>query len=204
MTGGIWAFLSGLPDHWAPAPVLMVTAFLETVFPPFPGDVLYIAAGGLARSAGVSPWLLWVPGVAGCGLATILLDAAGRGSGPRWIERLVVRGSSGAGGIDRAKSLLTRHGGMALFLSRFIPGIRSLLVVAAAWSGMGRAAVLVPSLASAIVWYGLLAFLAVLLGSNVEAASAFMASYGKLVMAALAAVLVLMVVLRLMGRRAGR
>lgn len=202
MTEGIWPGLEGLFDSWAPAPVLALTALLETVFPPFPGDVIYIAAGGLARSAGVSPWLLWVPGFAGCGFATFLLDAAGRGSGPRWIERMVVGGSSGQRGMARAKALLAKHGGKALFLSRFIPGIRSLLVVAAAWSGMGRASVLVPSLASAMVWYGLLALLAVLLGSNLEAASAFMAAYGRFAMIVLALALVFFILIR--RRRAGR
>lgn len=183
MNGDSWQQLINGLDAWTSVPVLTLTAFVETVFPPFPGDVLYISAGSLLRSAGFPALLLWIPGFAGCALATLLLETAGRGSGFRWIERLVLKGSMGERGISRARSLLARHGAWALFLSRFIPGIRSLLVVAASWSGMGRAAVLIPSLLSAALWYGILSVLAVILGSSIGAARDFMAGYGRLAIA---------------------
>ncbi len=201
MTEGAWRLvLSGL-DSWASAPVLFVTAFIETVFPPFPGDVLYIVAGGIGFSGGSSPWILWIPGFFGCGLATFLLDEAGRGAGPKWLERFLPGGAARERGMERARSLVARYGGWALFLSRFIPGIRSLLVVAASWSGMGRAAVLVPSLASAVLWYALLSVLSVILGVNIDSATAFMAAYGRIVLVVLSAGLILFVVHRLFLKR---
>ncbi len=204
MTGEAWQqFIDGL-DAWASVPVLTLTAFVETVFPPFPGDVIYISAGGLFFSTGFPPWVLWIPGFVGCALATLLLEAAGRGAGPRWFERLVMSGSKGERGMLRARSLLARHGVWALFLSRFIPGIRSLLVVVAAWSGMGRTAVLVPSLLSAALWYALLSFLAVILGANMGAAAAFMADYGRLCLILLGVFAVVLVVLRLTRGRGGK
>ncbi len=173
-------------DSWAAAPILAGIAFVETVFPPFPGDVLYIVAGGAVLSAGWSPWLVWVPGLLGCGLGTVLLDAVGRGSGPEWLGSVLTGGARGAGKLERARAMLARHGRWALFFSRFVPGIRSVLVVAASWSGMGRASVLAPSLLSAMLWYILLSLLSMALGINSTAASAFMAAYGRTVMAVLA------------------
>lgn len=204
MNGDSWQHLIDGLDAWTSFPVLTLTAFIETLFPPFPGDVIYISAGGLFCSAGFPPWLLWVPGFVGCALATLLLEAAGRGSGFRWIERLVLHGSRGERGITRARSLLARHGAWALFLSRFIPGIRSLLVVAAAWSGLGRAAVLVPSLLSAALWYGILSFLAVVLGANMAAASDFMADYGRLALILAGLFAAVLAVLRFTRGRSGK
>lgn len=204
MTGDAWQqFIDGL-DAWTSVPFLTLTAFVETVFPPFPGDVLYISAGGFFFSTGFPPWALWIPGFVGCALATLLLEAAGRGAGPRWIERLVLNGSKGESGMARAKSLLARHGVWVLFLSRFIPGIRSLLVVAASWSGMGRAAVLVPSLLSAALWYGILSVLAAILGANMAAAAAFMADYGRLSLILFGGLAAVLVVLRLTRGRGER
>jgi len=204
MSGEAWQpFIDGL-DAWTSVPVLTVTAFVETVFPPFPGDVLYISAGGLFCSTGFPPWLLWLPGFVGCSLATLLLEAAGRGAGFRWLERLVMSGSKGERGMARARSLLARHGAWALFLSRFLPGIRSLLVVAASWSGMRRSAVLVPSLLSAALWYGILSFLAVVLGANLGSAAAFMADYGHLSLILLGSAAALLAVIRLTRGRRGK
>ena len=182
----VWTLVWNSLDSWAAAPVLAGIAFVETVFPPFPGDVLYIVAGGVVFSAGWSPWLVWIPGLFGCGIATVLLDAAGRGSGPKWLGGFLTGGGRGAGQLDRARAVLARHGVWALFFSRFIPGIRSLLVVAASWSGMRRTSVLVPTLASALLWYVLLSVLSAVLGLNSAAASAFMEAYGRVVMAVLA------------------
>lgn len=204
MTGEAWQQLIDGLDSWAAVPVLTLTAFVETVFPPFPGDVIYISAGGFFRSTGFPVWVLWLPGFVGCALATLLLDAAGRGKGPGWFDRMVMSGSKGERGMARARALLARHGVWALFLSRFIPGIRSLLVVAAAWSGMGRTSVLVPSLLSAALWYALLSFLAVILGANMAAAAAFMADYGRLALVLSAALLVIFIVVRLTRRRGGK
>lgn len=204
MTGDAWQhFIEGL-DAWTSVPVLTLTAFVETIFPPFPGDVLYISAGGLFSSTGFPGWALWIPGFMGCALATLLLEAAGRGAGPRWIERLVLHGSKGESGMARARKLLARHGAWVLFVSRFIPGIRSILVVAASWSGMGRMAVLIPSLLSAALWYGLLSVLAVILGANMGAAAAFMADYGRLSLITLGGITAVLAVLRLTRGRSGR
>lgn len=204
MTGETFAQIIDGLDAWTAVPVLALTAFVETVFPPFPGDVLYISAGGFFCSTGFPPWLLWLPGFVGCALGTFLLEAAGRGAGPRWFERLVMSGSKGERGMARARSLLARHGVWALFFSRFIPGIRSLLVVAASWSGMGRTAVLVPSLLSAALWYALLSFPAVILGANMDAAAAFMADYGRLSLILTGALVVVLIVLRLTRGRGGK
>lgn len=132
--------------------VLFVTGLVEAAFPPFPGDAATVATSGLlaARGAPLAPALAssW----AGSYLGVLFLWACGRQCFPWAAKRL--RGRSGAG-FARASALVARHGVLLLAVSRFVPGIRSLIVLAAGSAGvpLRRAA---PALGVAVaMWQGI-------------------------------------------------
>lgn len=181
----VWEFLSAIGDGWYPL-FLGLTALVETLFPPFPGDVVYIALTGLGWSAEVSPFLLWFPGFAGCFFSTLLLDHLGRSSGLEKLEKLVI-GSSRKNGLERAKGIIARRGPWVLTASRFVPGIRSLLVIAAASSGMKRSSVVTYASISAGIWYAVMTAAGYFAGTTLNDANRFMKGFSSILWMVLAA-----------------
>lgn len=69
MIEGILEYLAtSPPGAWA-GPLLGVIAFTETLFPPIPGDILFIVISGWAVSGGLSLMMVTIYGVSGCFMA---------------------------------------------------------------------------------------------------------------------------------------
>ncbi len=66
------------------------------------------------------------------------------------------------------------RGPLILAVSRFIPGVRSLLVFIAGSSGMRFAPAAIPMAFSALAWYLLLSIAGSIVRSNLQAAEGFM------------------------------
>ena len=187
MTEAVWQFFQGVSTGWHSV-FMGLLAFIETLFPPFPGDILYIAMSGLGAARDIPVVMLWIPGFLGCMVSTLLLYRVGTSPELEKLESLIVR-TSGKNGWNRSKRLLARHGAWLLVFSRFIPGIRSLLVVAAASSGMKKSSVLGFTAFSVVFWYGLLVTAGTILGAELSSASDFMSDLtAVLLIAVLAAV----------------
>ncbi len=203
MTETIWQFFMGIGNIWYSV-FMGLIAFVETLFPPFPGDVLYIAISGLGASRNIPVLVLWLPGFLGCVVSTFILDSMGRSSKLEKLESLIIR-TSGKHGFERAKRLLARHGAWMLLLSRFIPGVRSLLVVAAASSGMKKSSVLAYASFSAVLWYALMVAAGVILGAELNRAVDFMVELNTVLLTIIliAVVIVGVVVLVRMKRKEG-
>ena len=193
MTEAIWLFFLGIGSSWH-AVLLGLISVIETLFPPFPGDVLYVALSGLGVSRHIPLVLLLLPGFLGSSASTLLLDSMGRSSKLEKMENLIIR-SSGKNSFLRAKKILARRGSWILIFSRFIPGIRSLLVIAAASSGMKKSTVFLCTSLSIVLWYALLVFAGTVIGIELKGASDFMAELTAiLLMLSLAAVIIAVVV----------
>ncbi len=163
------------PGAWA-GPLLGVIAFVETLFPPVPGDILFIVISGWAVSGGFSLAMTALCGVTGCIMASCVLFYVGHKPGKQFVEGWLKR-KVDPERIDKAKSLIADRGPVILALSRFIPGIRSLLVLMAGSSGMRFALAAVPISFSAVAWYLLLAAAGSILGSNIQAAEGFLRQF---------------------------
>lgn len=188
MLDSIWQFVLSLGEVWYPL-MLGAAALVETIFPPFPGDVICVALSGLGISEGVPRFLLWAPGFAGCFASTVVLDAMGRSSRLEKLESVII-GSSRRNGMERAKRILASRGPWIIAASRFIPGIRSLLVIAAAASGMKRSSVLIYAGLSAAVWYLLIVLAGGIAGAGIESAEEFMSDLTAWLWLAMAAAIV--------------
>jgi len=181
-------FADNPPGFWA-GPILGVIAFIETLFPPVPGDILFIVISGWAISGGLSLVLAAMYGLTGCFLASCILFYAGYKPGRQlvevWLKRKVEPRK-----IDRAKALIAHRGPVILSVSRFIPGVRSLLVFIAGSSGMRFAAAVFPIAFSAAAWYSILAAAGSVFGSNLQSAEGFMKHFEIWIWVLLAIVLI--------------
>lgn len=188
------------PGSWA-GPVLGIIAFSETMFPPIPGDVLFIVISGWAIAGGLSLPMSILYGTAGCLLASCILFFLGHRPGRKLVDRWLKRRVEPKR-IEKAQDLVARHGPVILAASRFIPGVRSLLVVIAGTSGMRFSLALFPVAFSALVWYLLLSAAGSVFGSNIETAKAFMQQFEIWIWVLAGLALGLFALLRLLaGRR---
>lgn len=107
----------------------------------------------------------------------------------------------GEGRVARAEALFERRGGLVLLGSRFIPGIRSAIVVVAGYSGLNPLRAFCWAGGSALLWYALLAVAGSMLGGSLRAVESLMRSYEIWFWTALFAVLAVLASVRAAGRR---
>jgi membrane protein DedA with SNARE-associated domain len=157
-------WLSGLPPAALYAALAAVSA-AENVFPPLPADTVvafgaFLAARGQATLFGafLSTWLGNVAGA-------LLVYALGRRYGAQYAHDWMRRFGAGASEA-RLEAMYARRGILALFLSRFIPGLRALVPpFAGALRVPPVRATLAIAVASAI-WYGIVTVIAYRVGSD--------------------------------------
>lgn len=169
-------WLSALPPA-ALLGAMAVLAAVENIFPPIPADVLVAFGGFLAARGDASPWpaflAVWLGNVAGA----LIMYWLGRRLGRAWIDRRFHLASGGENEAHLA-AWHARYGPLALFASRFLPGVRAFVPpMAGALHFPLFELTLAIGFASAI-WYGAITWLAFTTGNNWDAVAAQVARLG--------------------------
>lgn len=173
---GALDWLSGLPP-FALYAALAVVAALENIFPPLPADTVvafgaFLAARGHATLVGAF-LATWLGNVSGA----LLVYALGRRYGASYAQRWLARFGSEQN-EQRLERMYAQRGIAALFLSRFIPGVRALVPP---FAGAVRVPALRATLAIGVasgIWYGIVTWIAYHVGSDWEALQARLKSAG--------------------------
>ena len=174
---GILEWLESLPVAALYACLALIAA-IENIFPPVPADTVvafgsFLAARGHGTALGAF-LSTWIGNVAGA----MLMYAVGRHFGADWLEaRMARRGGSEM--TARMQSMYGRYGLLAIFMSRFLPGVRALVPPFAGALRVPpiRAAAMI-AIASAI-WYGTVTLVAYNLGENWDQATATLGGYQR-------------------------
>ncbi|MDP3718216.1 MAG: DedA family protein [Acidobacteriota bacterium] len=141
--------------------MLFAIVFIETgliIWPFLPGDSLLFAAGAMAATGALDPWLT----------ATLLIVAAiagdsvnysvGRYAGPKvfsaqdyqgFLHKVLNRDH-----LDKAHIFFEKHGGMAIASGRFVPIVRTFVPFVAGAASMNRATFLLWNVLGAFIWVG--------------------------------------------------
>jgi membrane protein DedA with SNARE-associated domain len=158
---------------------LFLAAALEYVVPPLPGDTI-VLLGGVYVARGQQPWpLVFLSVVAGSVTGAAITYAFGRSLRRRMQERPDDRPLFG---ITHERLMLVQTrvwhwGAWLLLFNRFMPGIRSLVFVAAGASALPVTRTLVLGALSAALHTGAVLTLGVLLGGNLEALQTWVLRY---------------------------
>jgi membrane protein DedA with SNARE-associated domain len=174
---GILQWLESLPVAALYACLALIAA-IENIFPPVPADTVvafgsFLAARGHGTALGAF-LSTWIGNVAGA----MLMYAVGRHFGAGWLEARMARRGGGEM-TARLQSMYGKYGLMAIFMSRFLPGIRALVPPFAGALRVPpvRAAAMI-AIASGI-WYGTVTLVAYNLGENWEQATAKLGGYQR-------------------------
>ena len=196
---GILAWLETLPVAALYASLALIAA-IENIFPPVPADTVvafgsFLAARGHGTALGAF-LSTWIGNVAGA----MAMYAVGRRFGAEWLEaRMSHRGGADVRG--RLERMYGRYGLVAIFMSRFLPGVRAIVPpFAGALRVPAVPAAIMIAIASAI-WYGTITVVAYRLGANWEQALATMAGYQRAIAIAAGIAVALGIVIWLVRRR---
>lgn len=152
------AWMTGIP-----APVLYFVlgagAAIENVVPAVPADT-FVALGGLLSAVGnVSArgifFATWLCNVGSALVVYRLAYRHGRGFFAEGFGRHVLRPHQ----MARMQRFYDRWGTPAIFFTRFLPGVRSVVPVFAGVSLQGWVPVAVPIAVASAIWYGALVWL---------------------------------------------
>lgn len=161
-------FLTDLP----PALVYLVLgagAAVENLIPPVPADTFVVIGGFLAAQGRLSLagvfLVTWGANVA----SALAVYAAGRRFGPGFFERGLGRHLLERQQIETIARFYGRWGHWAIFLTRFLPGLRAIVPVFAGITRQRFWPVAIPLALASAIWYGILTWVGGLAGRNVEA-----------------------------------
>lgn len=159
--------------------VLGIAAAVENLVPPFPSDVVVafgsfvIAQGGRGTMLGVF-LTTWTGNIAGA----MLVYTLGRRYGAERLERRLA-GKHAQSRDARIRRMFERYGMPAVFVSRFIPGVRAIVP---AFAGALKLSVVYTTLmvaTASALWYGLITIVAFRVGSDWERLKATITQYGR-------------------------
>jgi membrane-associated protein len=142
--------------------ILFAIVFAETglvVTPFLPGDSLLFAAGAMAATGALDPWLLVGLVVTAAILGDAVNYAIGRSAGTRIIQRARTDPNWGRWikvvYVERAHEFFEKHGGKAIVLGRFMPIVRTFVPFVAGVAEMSYPAFALYNVTGGIVWVGI-------------------------------------------------
>lgn len=162
-------WLTGLPA-WALYLSVGAVAAIENIFPPIPADTVVAFGSFIAARAHdpvVGVWLATLLGNVGSAMALYFL---GRRYGAERLEQRLARKGMHAAEL-RLRSLYGRYGLLALFISRFLPGVRAVVPPFAGALRVPAGRVLVVMLSASAIWYGVVTYVSYRVGADWETLS---------------------------------
>jgi membrane-associated protein len=188
-------------EGWEGYLVLGMSALIEYVLPPFPGDTVALFGVFLACAAGWSPVLVYFAlngGAIAGGMATyafgrLMADPAHR---PRLLRSPQIERT-----IAEVRVRFERHGAAYLMVNRFVPALRAFFFVGAGLAGLPWPAVLIWGGLSALLWNGLLLGIGWWLGNQWDRILALFRAYSRTVLTGIALVAVLWAIRAIWARR---
>lgn len=155
--------------------LIFVSALIEYLFPPYPGDTL-VLGGFLLAGHGQ----LWLPGTAMAAVGGSIAGALlAYWIGSRFGEAyfLIRKSQRARDRVARLRIVFQRYGPRLLMINRFLPGLRGVFLYLAGMNRMGLRPVLIYSTVSNLAWLILIGVIGLRVGKTLEQARALVRVY---------------------------
>jgi membrane protein DedA with SNARE-associated domain len=179
--------LSQLDPLWTYG-FLLLSAFLENVIPPVPGDTVVVFSAYLVGRGALDWQPVYLTTCTGGTLGFMTMYYLGYKRGRAFFSKAEGRFFSHQN-MAKAEQWLDKYGKSLILANRFLSGIRSVIAIAAGIGGMNWKQVAVYGLISMGIWNGLLLYAGLMLGQNWTEAVNFLGKYNRFWALFLAAVL---------------
>jgi membrane protein DedA with SNARE-associated domain len=145
--------------------LLGLVAFIEGIFPPVPADLVVAFGSFLAARRGAHLWLTAASIVLGSVAGAMVVYAVARRFGAAWLHARLRKA-----GIDnleqRLEVMYSEYGMTALFISRFLPGLRAVCPPMAGATRIPPVRTALVFLLASGIWYGAIAWIAFQVGDD--------------------------------------
>ena len=146
--------------------ILFVSAVMEYLFPPYPGDTIMVGGFLLAARGDASLPLTFLVALAGSILGAQLAYGIGVRFGDSYF--LLRRSSRARERIRRLQEVFGKYGPRLLIFNRFLPGLRGVFLYLSGMNGMKIREVFLYSTLGNVLWIALIAYAGLGIGSNLE------------------------------------
>ena len=162
---------------------IVFAMFAENVFPPIPSEIIMPAAGFAASKGELNLVLVILAGTLGAVLGALPLYYLGRVFDKerlltfteKYGKYVFVKSCD----VTAANDWFEKHGKLAVFFGRMVPGVRSLISIPAGMSNMPLPPFLVLTALGSSVWATVLTLAGYYLGQNYEVIQSILAPYSK-------------------------
>ena len=148
--------------------LLGIGAALENVIPPIPADIFVLLGAVLASRGQASEmavfWVTWSSNVLSA-LATYVL---GYRYGSIFFRTRLGNSLMNPEQMETIKKFYQRWGTLAIFYTRFLPGLRAVVPIFAGVSHHKPLLVIIPLFTASGIWYGIIVWAGILAGKNLE------------------------------------
>ncbi|MGB2867368.1 MAG: DedA family protein [Bacteroidota bacterium] len=192
---------SSLDPFWVYVVVAGI-AYLENIFPPFPSDVVIVAAGSLVGLGKVEFAIILAAATVGSTGGFMTMYKIGDWFGDRILEKGKIRFIP-VDQVHKVESWFKLHGYWLIVANRFLAGTRAVVSFFAGLSELPFWFTTFLSLISALVWNTILVFAGRKLGENWRQIVEYLEGYGKIVTILLIIVVAVYVGYRLYKRAPG-
>lgn len=184
--------------------VLFLASIIEYVFPPFPGDTVFLFGAFLAGRDLLPIWLVFLAACLGSLAGSLAIYALGKAKGRDYFIKRDFSFFS-AEKVRALERRFARWGGVIIAANRFAPGFRPFFFVAAGIARMSLVSVAVYSLISIAAWNLGIFYLGYRVGQQWEKMRSIVQVYSTVVFIFIGtAVIVYIVVLVVAARREKR
>ncbi|MGP4952873.1 DedA family protein [Psychrobacter sp. T6-1] len=179
---------------------IIFAMFAENVFPPIPSEVIMPAAGFAASKGDLSLVLVILAGTLGAVLGALPLYYLGRVFDQERLAAFTDKYGKfvfvKAQDVMSANDWFDRHGKMAVFFGRMVPGVRSLISIPAGMNKMAIVPFLALTALGSSIWTTVLTLAGYYLGQNYEIIEGVLAPYSKIIGIAIVIVIIGLVIKR--------
>lgn len=163
--------------------------FVENIFPPVPSEIIMPLAGFTVTQGKLSVVYVILAGIVGSVLGALPWYYAGKQLGEDRLKNLADKYGKwltlSGKDIDKSKQWFDKHGGIAVFFCRLVPGVRTLISVPAGIDNMQLVPFLLYSTLGTALWVGMLTYAGFVLGQNYKLVEKFLGPASGVVLVAL-------------------
>ncbi|OGU47517.1 MAG: hypothetical protein A3H45_07310 [Ignavibacteria bacterium RIFCSPLOWO2_02_FULL_55_14] len=171
--------LSQLDPIWVYASVGCI-AFIENIFPPFPSDVVVVAAGSLAAGGRVDAVTLTLSATVGSTLGFLAMYRIGGWIGSHILETGRFKFIP-VDQVTKVENWFRHYGYWVVVANRFLAGTRAVVSFFAGMSDLSLTTCVLLSFFSALAWNAILVTSGDALGTNWREIGDYLAAYGRTV-----------------------
>jgi len=143
---------------------LFLSAIFENLFPPMPGDTITVFGAFLVGTGRLNFWLVFLISTLGSVIGFMILFYTAN-----YFKNKTYKIFS-PDKIERAQIWFSKYGYLVVFVNRFLPGLRSVISIAAGFLKLQPLKVFFLSFFSATIWNFIWIYLGFIAGQNWEIA----------------------------------